>query len=311
MLSFARGIDGKFGVVQIKHLIRDVCQIAAETFPKTIQIQTNVSPKLWAVWGDATQVHQIILNLAINARDAMTEGGLLDISAVNLVIDESYVRKKTQAKAGSYVAISIIDTGVGISPENIDKIFEPFFTTKAESGGTGLGLAMVNNIVQNHGGFIDVVSQAERGTQFNVFIPAVKDSNPESLENSTIPQGKEELILIVDDEATIREITRASLEAYNYQVVVANDGIEAIACYVQNQADIALVLMNMMMPAMDGATAICTIQKINPQVKIIAISGRNFTSQTFRDRNLNIKSFLAKPYTTQALLKTIREVVNS
>ena len=309
VLSFARGIEGEFGIVQVKHLIKDIQQMATETFPKSIEIQTNISPQLWAVRGDATQIHQILLNLAINARDAMPEGGMLDISAVNLVIDEAYVQENSQAMIGSYVAITVVDTGIGIPPEIIQQIFEPFFTTKAEGEGTGLGLATVINIVQNHGGFIDVTSQVDRGTQFNVFLPAAETDEAEAIASVTIPQGKEELILVVDDEATIREITKASLEAHNYRVVVASDGIEAIACYVKNQADIALVLMNMMMPAMDGTTAIRTLQRINPQVKIVAVSGRNFTRQTFSDRRLDIQGFLAKPYTTQALLEVIIKVL--
>ena len=311
VLSFARGVQGEFGVVQVKHLIRDIHQIARETFPKSIEIRIDISPQLWTVRGDATQIHQILLNLAINAKDAMPEGGLLDISAVNLVIDEAYLQENPQAKVGSYVAISVVDTGVGIAPEVLQQIFEPFFTTKAEDGGTGLGLATVINIVQNHGGFIDVTSQVNQGTQFNVFFPAVEATNTGPSDSVTIAQGKKELILIVDDEATIREITKASLEAHNYRVMLAKDGIEAVANYVKNREDIAVVLMNMMMPAMDGMTAIRTLQKINPQVKIIAVSGRNFTERTFSDRQVNIKNFIAKPYTTQALLQVVKEVVDS
>lgn len=311
VLSFARGIEGKRGVVQVKHLIRDIYQIAVETFPKGIRIQTNVSSDLWAVCGDATQIHQVLLNLVINARDAMPEGGLLNISASNLLLDATYVQEYPQAEVGSYVTISIEDTGVGIPPNDIKQIFEPFFTTKEAMGGTGLGLATVLNIIESHGGFVDVVSEVDRGTQFNIMIPAAESSAPESGAILAIPKGNNELVLVVDDEATIREITQASLETHNYRVLTANDGIEAIAAYVQNQAEIEVVLMNMMMPAMDGTTAIRTLQKINPQVKIIAISGRNFTKEAFSDLKVEIKSFLAKPYSTQALLQTITDVVNS
>ncbi|MGF1589311.1 MAG: CBS domain-containing protein [Pleurocapsa sp.] len=311
VLSFARGIEGKHGIVQVKHLIRDIRQIATETFPKSIEIKTNVASNLWTVQGDATQIHQILLNLVINARDAMPEGGLINIAAVNLLLDEVYVREHPQAKVGPYIAISIADTGVGIPRGNLERIFQPFFTTKVEAGGTGLGLATVVNIIRNHGGFIDVVSQVEQGTQFNVFMPAIKIAESDLIESLTIPKGKGELILVVDDEATMREITQASLETHNYRVITANDGIEAIAAYVKHQAEIALVLMNMMMPVMDGATAIRTLQKINPDVKIIAVSGQNFTSKSFSDRHLNVSSFLAKPYTTQALLARISDLVSS
>ena len=311
VLSFAKGIEGQRVIVQIRHLIRDIKQIATETFPKSLEVQSNIPSDLWTIEGDATQIHQILLNLVINARDAMPQGGLLYISAVNLSIDREYVREHPQAKVGSYVAISISDTGVGIPTENIAQIFEPYFTTKGEKGGTGLGLATVINIVQNHGGFIDVVSQTGQGSQFSVFLPATEAAEPKSIECVTLPKGDGELVLLVDDEATIREITKASLETHNYKVVTANDGIEAVASYVKNQGEIAVVLMNMMMPAMDGTTAIRTLQKINPEIRIIAISGRDFTSQIFSTRNLNISSFLAKPYTTQALLQVIKDVVNS
>ena len=308
VLSFAKGIEGKRGLVQIKHLIRDIQQIATETFPKSIQIKSDVASNLWAVKGDATQIHQILLNLAINARDAMPDGGILNLSAANLSIVSKYIREHPQARVGNYVVISVTDTGIGIPPGNLEQIFEPFYTTKAKEGGTGLGLATVINIVRNHDGFIDVVSQTE-GTQFNVFIPATEVAQTESLETIAIPKGQGELILVVDDEATIREITTASLETHDYRVITAKNGVEAVAAYVREQTEIAVVLMNMIMPDMDGATAILTLQTINPDLKILAVSGRNFSDKFFSDRNLKIKGFLAKPYTTQALLQKIRNVV--
>ncbi len=309
VLSFAKGIEGQHSIVQVKHLLREIEQIARETFPKSIQIQSNIPTNLSTIEGDATQIHQILLNLVINARDAMPEGGILDISAVNLSVDAEYVREHPQARVGSYVAIAIADTGVGIPSDSLEQIFEPFFTTKAAEGGTGLGLATVNNIVNSYGGFIDVVSQVGRGTQFNVLIPATEVPELESFESKTIPKGAGELILVVDDEATIREITRTSLEAHNYRVITAKDGIEAVALYVRDRADIGVVLMNMMMPGMDGKTAILTLQKIDPDIKIIAVSGRNITNKSSHLPLVN--NFLAKPYTTLALLQKIKDVVNS
>ena len=311
VLSFARGIEGKRGIVQVKHLIKDIQQIAIETFPKSIQVKSDVASNLWAIRGDATKVHQILLNLAINARDAMPNGGILNLSAANLSVDLEYVRNRPQAKVGSYIVISVADTGIGIPSSNLEQIFEPFFTTKANKGGTGLGLATVNNIVGEHDGFIDVVSQTGEGTQFNVFIPAAEVVEPKLSESLTISKGKGELILVVDDEATIREITKASLETHNYRVITASNGIEAVAAYVRKQSEIAVVLMNMLMPDMDGATAIRTLQTINPNIKILAVSGHNFSNKSFSDRNLQIKGFLAKPYTTQALLQKIGYVVAS
>lgn len=311
VLSFARGIEGERGIVQVKHIIEDIRQFAIETFPKAIEIKTNISPNLWTIKGDASQIHQILLNLAINAKDAMLDGGLLNISAANLSIDQQYVREHPQLRVGSHIAISVTDTGKGISPENLEQIFEPFFSTKKNDGGTGLGLATVKKIVESHHGAIDVVSQVGQGTQFNVILPASATPETEFTERLVIPKGRGELILVADDEATIREITRASLETHNYRVITAEDGIEAIASYVRERDEIALVLINMMMPVMDGATTILTLQKINPSIKIVAISGKSFSNRTMGDRQLKITSFLAKPYSTETLLQTISEVINS
>ena len=309
ILSFARGIDGDRGTLQIRHLIADIKQMIQETFPKSIEIKTDISRDLWTIYGDATQIHQILLNLMVNARDAMPNGGKLEISAENIVIDSESAPTHQDAKVGYYVAISITDTGIGIPSEIVEKIFEPFFTTKKSGQGTGLGLATVNNIVKKHDGFIEVISDLGQGTEFKVFLPATKEKTSEVQEYLTIAQGQGELILIVDDEATIREITKASLETHNYRAIAAKDGIEGIALYVRHQTEIAAVLMNMMMPSMSGTTAIRTLQKINPQVKIIAVSGQTFKEQDFREREITINAFLAKPYNTETLLTTIDEIL--
>ncbi len=311
ILSFARGIEGDRGTLQIRHLIADIQQMIQETFPKSITIQTDISRNLWTVYGDATQIHQVLLNLAVNARDAMPNGGELNITAKNTTVDPEYVRQHPNTQIGSYVEIAVSDTGVGIPPDLMERIFEPFFSTKEVDRGTGLGLATVFGIVKSHSGAIEVKSDLGRGTQFTILLPATSETTTETREPLAIPKGRGELILVVDDEATIREITKASLETHNYRVITAHDGIEAIALYVQRQTEIAAILMNMMMPSMSGTTAIQTLQKINPQVNIIAISGRNFSQRDFRDRELNVKAFLAKPYNTQTLLRTISEVLQN
>jgi PAS domain S-box-containing protein len=309
ILSFARGIEGDCGALQIGYLIADIKQMIQETFPKSIVFQTDISRDLWTVYGDATQIHQVLLNLAVNARDAMPDGGTLELTARNISVDSEYVRQHRNTKIGSHVEITISDTGVGIPPDAIERIFEPFFTTKEANRGTGLGLATVFGIVKNHRGAIEVESDLGRGTKFTILLPATTEIPTETRESPAIPKGRGESILVVDDEATIREITKASLETHNYRVITANNGIEAIALYVKHQTEIAAILMNMIMPSMSGTTAIRTIQKIDPQVNIIAISGRNFSQQDFRDRELNIQAFLAKPYNTETLLRTISEVL--
>ena len=307
VLSFAQGVEGKRTIVPVKTLILEIKQIAQETFPKSIGVYTDVPHDFWTVFGDATQLHQVLMNLVVNARDAMPQGGTLQILAENLFIDEDYVEMHLDAQAGSYIAISVTDTGIGIPDEILDRIFEPFFTTKELGKGTGLGLSTVIGIVKSHGGFVSVDSKVGQGTQFKVYLPALGVRETQQLELE-LPTGNGELILVADDEAAICEITKISLETNKYRVITVTDGIEAIAEYAQHKDQISLVLMDMMMPSMDGATAIKMLQKIDPQVKIIAVSGLVPSTKVIEE--FGVKAFLSKPYTAQELLITINDVKN-
>jgi two-component system, cell cycle sensor histidine kinase and response regulator CckA len=309
VLSFARGVEGKRTVLQIRHLVSEIRQIVQETFPKSIEVHLDLPNDLWLVSGDATQLHQVLMNLCVNARDAMSEGGTLSLSATNLVIDENYMRMNLDAQVGPYVMVSVSDTGMGIPPEALDRIFEPFFTTKELGKGTGLGLSTVLGIVKSHGGFVEVLSSLGSGTQFKIYIPAVQAIETLPVQDDEPVAGEGELILVVDDEASIREVNQASLETHNYRVLTACDGIEAIAHYVQRKDEIDLVLIDMMMPSMDGMTAIRTLNKINPQVKIIAVSGLLSNTQIPEPVNSNIQAFLPKPYTAKELVRTIHQVL--
>jgi two-component system, cell cycle sensor histidine kinase and response regulator CckA len=308
ILAFARGLEGERAPIQVKHLIGEVEQVIRSTFPKAITFARNFpSGDLWLVSANATQLHQVFMNFCVNARDAMPQGGTLRISAENRVIDETYVQMNLDAKIGSYVAIVFEDTGTGISPEHIDRIFEPFFTTKKVGEGTGLGLSTAMGIVKNHGGFIAVSSKVGKGTQFQIFLPAVQapETAPEKTQESV--QGQGELILVVDDEANIREALKLTLENQNYQVLLASDGIEAIATYAKYQSDIKAVIIDLMMPTMDGASAIRALQQFNPQVKVIACSGL-LTSDSLLN-TASIKAFLPKPFTSDNLLNTLQRVL--
>lgn len=311
VLSFARGVEGQRTAIQLKHLVSETRQIVNETFPKFIEINTDISQDLWMVSGDATQLHQVLINLCVNGRDAMPRGGTLSISAGNTVIDESYARMNIDAHMGAYVVFTVKDTGVGMPPEVVERIFEPFFTTKELGKGTGLGLSTVLSIVKSHGGFLEVTSTVDEGTQISVYLPASEATQIPQILDDEFSQGQGELILVVDDEAAIRETSKISLETYNYRVLTANDGIDAIALYAQHQQDISLVLVDMMMPLMDGATTIHTLKKINPHVKIIAVSGLISSNRLTQSTNSGAQAFLSKPYTTTDLLKTINEVIPS
>jgi two-component system, cell cycle sensor histidine kinase and response regulator CckA len=251
-----------------------------------------------------------LMNLCVNARDAMPNGGILQILAEPFVVDEHYSKMNLDAQVGTYIAVTIEDTGIGMTADVIERIFEPFFTTKEVGKGTGLGLATTLGIVKSHGGFITVNSQLGKGSQFRVFLPTVDGIVAASPIASAPPLGQGELILIVDDETTIQEITALSLENYGYRVLTASNGIEAIATYVQHQPEVAAILIDIIMPSMDGLTAIRTLNIINPQVKIIATSGRTASDRVMETEGLNIKTFLSKPYTMTELLENLYTVLH-
>ena len=310
VLSFARGLEGERTILQLKHLIIEIKQIIRETFPKSIEVITRIPQNLWTISGDATQLHQVLMNLCVNAGDAMPKGGTLTISAENFLIDENYARMNLDACVGSYILVSITDTGIGINPKILERIFEPFFTTKKIGQGTGLGLSTVLGIIKSHGGFINVESEERRGSKFQVYLPALEAI--ETLEDIELelPSGNGELILVVDDEADIRDITQTSLESYNYRAITASDGIEAIALYAEYRDKISLVLTDMVMPTMDGLTTIRTLRQINPNVKIIAVSGLASSDKVNTAYEVGVKAFLSKPYTANQLLQTIHRVQN-
>ncbi|QKQ76184.1 response regulator [Nostoc sp. TCL240-02] len=308
VLSFTRGLEGDRTILQLKHLIIEIQQIIRETFPKSIEVSTQISPNLWTVSGDATQLHQVLMNLCVNARDAMPNGGNLKISAENLLIDENYTKMHIEAKVGHHVVITVTDTGIGIKSEILDRIFDPFFTTKELTKGTGLGLSTVLGIIKSHGGFINVCSEQRKGSQFKVYLPAQEAAETIEKEDPGLPSGQGELILVVDDEAAIRDVTKTSLESHNYKAMTASDGIEAIALYAEHRDEISLVLTDMVMPSMDGITTIRTLRKINPDVKIIAVSGLTSTDKVNTAYDMGIKAFLSKPYTASQLLQIISTV---
>lgn len=312
VLSFARGVEGKRVPLQLEHLLLEIEQIINRTFSKSIALHTNIpTNKLWTVSGDATQLHQVLMNLCVNARDAMPDGGTLDLSAENILIDENYARMNLNAQVGPYVVITISDTGVGIPEAQLERIFEPFFTTKEVSKGTGLGLSTVLGIVKSHGGFVNVTSEVRLGSQFKVYLPAVAATVTPPTEDLNLPRGQGELILIVDDEAPIQEAIAASLEAYNYRVLTARDGLEAIALFARYQNEISVVLMDIMMPNLDGITAIRTLQKMNPQVKIIGSSGLVSNDKLTAAAGAGVQAFLQKPYTAKDLLAALNLAINA
>ena len=313
VLSFARGVEGERVALQPKHLIKEIAKILRETFPKSVEINFQLPDDLWIISADATQMHQVLMNLCVNARDAMPEGGSILISGENTVVDENYARMHLEAKPGRFVLITVSDTGPGIAPEILSRVFEPFFTTKEMTKGTGLGLSTALTIVKSHGGFINVYSELHKGTQFSLYLPAL--DSPEAAKASALqtdlPLGNGELILVVDDEESIREITKSTLETFGYRVLTANDGTEAIALYADRKNEVAVVLTDMMMPFMDGPATIRALQKMDRGVKIIAASGLTAGHKAGEASLEGVAMFLGKPYTAEKLLVALAKILKT
>jgi PAS domain S-box-containing protein len=313
VLTFARGMEGERIEVQPKHLLNDLENIIKDTFPKDIRLQFSIPNDTWTILGDPTQVHQILLNLCVNARDAMPNGGSLTVGVQNSVLDDQYVAMNIQAKPGRYVNITVTDSGTGMPPAIVDKIFEPFFTTKELNKGTGLGLSTVMAIVKSHEGVINVYSEPGKGTAFNVYLPAMElstEARKEQSDQASLPRGNGEMILVVDDEASILTITVQTLQAFGYQVLTATDGAHAVAVYAKHEKEISVVLTDMMMPVMDGLAMIHALMRMNSAVKVIAASGLNANGNVAKVSGAGVKHFLTKPYTAATLLKTMRAILD-
>lgn len=308
VLAFARGVEGRRVAIDPKHLLREIEKIVRETFPRSIQMTTKIARNTAAISADPTQMHQVLLNLALNARDAMPSGGTIRMTTENIDLDEHYSRMHPESVPGKYVVIAIMDTGTGIRETDIPKIFDPFFTTKDIGKGTGLGLSTVAGIIKSHGGFVNVYSELGKGTTFKVHLPALAASQELSREEThEMPKGNGELILVIDDEQSILQVTKSSLESHGYDVITAGDGTEALALYAERKGEIKAVLTDMMMPFMDGAATIRALRKMNPDARIIAASG--LASNEGSANSVKADMFLTKPYTAEKLLKGLQKVI--
>jgi PAS domain S-box-containing protein len=312
LLTFSRGLEGERVPVQLKSLVLDMLTIIRETFPKNIIAVREAPAGTWLVRGDATQLHQILMNLCVNARDAMPNGGKLTLELENVEVNEAVASMNPDACPGRYVALSVTDTGTGIPPENLDKIFDPFFTTKEVGQGTGLGLSTVIGIVKSHGGFVQVNSRLGEGTQFKVYLPACdtpKDSEKKR-KPDPLAQGQGELVLLVDDEESIRRVARQALERHGYRMIEASDGTQGLAQYTQHQSEVRLVITDLAMPFMDGLALIHALRKLNPQVKIIAMSGHQSKASAGHLPRDSVQALLAKPFDAAELLQALRQALH-
>jgi len=311
VLTFARGIEGERGTIQLRHLLDEIVSIGKETFPKSIETEKTFAKKLWTISADATQMHQVFMNLVVNARDAMPNGGRLSVSAENVELDEYFCRTQLKAHPGLYVVISIADTGMGIPATIMERVFDPFFTTKEMGKGTGLGLSTVHAIVNSHDGFVDVTSTVGKGTTFKVYLPAKVEGGERVKEE--VPQArytaKGESVLVVDDERSIREISEQVLSEHGFHVESVTDGVEAVALFADRNGRFDLVITDLMMPMMDGVATIRALRRIKPEVKIVAMSGLVADKKVIQAMDLAPDAFLTKPFTAETLLETIAGVL--
>ncbi len=313
VLSFARGIEGERVVIKASHLVDEMVDIARTAFPKSIEVTSRCPEDLWSIICDPTQLHQVLLNLSVNARDAMPNGGSITIGAENFEVDERYASVTPGAKPGPHVTFRVTDTGSGMSRATMDKIYDPFFTTKDLSQGTGLGLSTVLGIVKGHGGFISVSSEVGQGTTFKVSLPAEVN-----VQSTLVPvgcaapaKGNGELVLLVDDEENIIRATRAVLERYNYRVLSASDGVEALALFAQQMQEISVVLTDVAMPYIDGVASVRAIRKMKPDVPIVAFTGEARQTRFKELQALKVNNFLLKPFSTESLLEAIHSSVST
>jgi len=314
VVAFARGADGTQVLLQVRYVLAEICGIIRETFPRTITLKTEQQQNLWTIMGDATQLHQILLNLAVNARDAMPHGGTLTVAAENQMLDEDDAACRPGLEPGPYVVFRISDTGTGIPPEIADKIFDPFFTNKGPDKGSGLGLSTVMGIVKSHRGHVEFDSKVGQGTEFRVYLPAepglprLAPVKPGEGKLSP-PKGHGELVLIVDDEEAVRSVTKRILEASGYRTLVATQGTEAVAYYLEKGYEINVVLTDLHMPDMGGVEAISVLRQINPSLKIIVVTGAGSALGAPTAEEMGVQAYIKKPFDVAHLLPTLHNVL--
>jgi len=312
VLMFARGVEGERILLNPKHLIQEMQRIANETFPRSIEINTRISRQPCILMGDATQIQQVIMNLCVNARDAMPQGGMLTIGLDKKELNADGAAIHPKAKAGSYVVISVTDTGTGIPPELVDKIFDPFFTTKPLGQGTGLGLPTVLGIAENHGGFVHLETKLGAGTTFFVYVPTAPGDavgGDHAGINPGLAKGNGELILVVDDEPSVRKLASAILSRNGYRTLTAAEGNEGIRLFEQHRKNIRLVVSDLMMPQLDGPGMLRGLREIEPGLKCIIITGLGEENRITEAKAAGADLILNKPFTADQLLADIKQLI--
>jgi CheY-like chemotaxis protein len=311
LLTFSRKAESDLRPVNLNFEVDKTRRLLERTIPKMIAIEPQLAPDVKIVNADPTQVEQVLVNLAVNAKDAMPDGGKLIIQTENVTLDEKYCRTHPEAKAGEHVLLSVSDTGRGIDRETMAHIFDPFYTTKGLAEGTGLGLAMVYGIVKSHGGHITCSSEPGVGSTFGIYFPTIEQEvESEKKVDFGLPQGGTETILLIDDEELIRDLGKETLTAFGYKVLTASDGESGLELYKKEQKCIDLVVLDLIMPGMSGRRCLDEFLSINPKVKVIVASGYSDNGPMQETIEAGAKSFIGKPYQTKQFLKIIRDVID-
>lgn len=312
VLMFARGVEGRRMPVHPKHLMKEVQRIVTETFPRGIRLEAQICKETPLIECDATQIQQLLMNLCVNARDAMPNGGTLTLRTHTAELGPEAGALHPKARPNTYVVLSVKDTGNGISAEVRERMFEPFFTTKRPGQGTGLGLPIVRSIAESHGGFVQVESRLGQGTTFRVYLPAAVAEIEKLIGNGEslpLPQGNGETVLVVDDEPAIRRIVVVILLRNGYHTLVAADGREALTAFHRNKDRVTLMVSDLMMPRQDGPTAIRAIRSCKPGLRVLAMTGVGEESSLAEARAAGVEVFLKKPFTAQQLLAAVKQLV--
>ena len=314
LLLYSRGIDGQPSDVDLSEEVRSAIRLVTETFPKHIDVRLNLPSDKSPIRADPTQLQQVVLNLCVNARDAMPESGTLTLSVERVELDEEARLTNPNARPGVYAVLAVADTGTGIPADVLDNIFDPFFTTKPLGQGSGLGLSTVQGIVAAHGGFVEVRTQPDGGSQFSVYFPSAPSVAQRAATADLTPpphRGNGQLILVVDDEKIVGEMTQRLLHANGYTVLRADGGLQAIEIFSRKRESICAVLTDLCMPQLDGFATIQRLAELDENVRVLAVSGL----EQLRDKALNtspvVRRFLAKPWQKNQLLAALHEVLTA
>ncbi len=310
LLAFARGGKYQTRPLDLNDIVRETCKMLYRTFDKLIEIETDLNDCLPTIEADPSQVHQVIMNLCINARDAMPNGGKLVIKTSVTNIDDDDLELQDEAMAGSYVTLAVTDSGIGMDKAIMQRIFEPFFSTKDKAKGAGLGLASVYGIVKNHGGFINVTSEVKKGSTFRIFFPICGKQEIHEQTLRETPQGTDECVLVVDDEDFIRDLAKDILLENGYQVYLAEDGEKAIEMFRLHQHEIAVVILDMIMPKMAAGDILLKLRELDPNVRILLSTGYSKDGKAQELLQQGIQGFVQKPYGISDLLTQVRRTID-